>query len=77
MKDTTGINHVMTEEVSILKQRIRELEQTEAELKRTKEALQNSEERFRSLFDTSQESILIVDRETEYFVSANPAACRQ
>ena len=38
--------------------------------------LKESEQRFRSLFETSRDSILLMNRETLQIVGANPAACR-
>jgi PAS domain S-box-containing protein len=43
---------------------------------RAEEALQESETRYRSLFETSQDSIFIVDQKTGSFIAANNAACR-
>ncbi len=38
--------------------------------------LKESEERFRSLFETSRDSILLINQETVQIVGANPAACK-
>ena len=46
------------------------------ERKRAEEELRWSEQRFRSLFETSRDSILLVNQETGQIVGANPAACR-
>jgi PAS domain S-box-containing protein len=46
------------------------------ERKRTEDALLESELRYRNLFDTSGDSIFIVDRSTGRFVTANSAASR-
>ena len=45
------------------------------ERKLTTEALRQSEERFRSLFETSKDSILFINQETAQVLGANPAAC--
>ncbi|HVN95809.1 MAG TPA: PAS domain S-box protein [Syntrophorhabdaceae bacterium] len=45
------------------------------ERRRALEALTKSENRFRSLFETSQDSILVVDRDTGDIIAANGAAC--
>jgi PAS domain S-box-containing protein len=44
--------------------------------KRAEQALRWSEQRFRDLFETSKDSILLVDQETGAIIGANPAACR-
>ena len=46
------------------------------ERKRAEEALGSSEERFRSLFETSSDSILLINQETGQILGANPAACK-
>jgi two-component system, cell cycle sensor histidine kinase and response regulator CckA len=38
-------------------------------------ALRSSEKRFRSLFETSRDAILLVNQETGRIIAANPAAC--
>jgi PAS domain S-box-containing protein len=45
------------------------------ERRRSEEALRMSEKRFRSLFETSTDAILLVNQETGEIVAANPAAC--
>jgi PAS domain S-box-containing protein len=46
------------------------------ERRRTQEALRESEARYRMLFETSADGILIADVETKTFKYANPALCR-
>jgi PAS domain S-box-containing protein len=46
------------------------------ERKRAEEALRESEARYRALFETSDDGILIADLETKIFKYANPAICR-
>jgi PAS domain S-box-containing protein/putative nucleotidyltransferase with HDIG domain len=46
------------------------------ERKQAEEAIKESEERYRTLFETSAEGILIADLETRQFQYANPAICR-
>jgi len=47
-----------------------------SERKQTEDALYSSEKRYRALFETSQDSIFIVDQETITFLAVNDAACR-
>ena len=47
-----------------------------SERKLGEEMLRSSEVRFRSLFETSQDAILLVNQETGQILGANPAACR-
>jgi PAS domain S-box-containing protein len=44
--------------------------------KHAEEALSRSEERFRSLFETSRDSVLLLNQETGEILEANPVACR-
>jgi len=44
--------------------------------KRAEEALRESEERYRALFESAAEGILVTDLETGWFKYANPAICR-
>jgi two-component system, cell cycle sensor histidine kinase and response regulator CckA len=76
MEDQLGTNPELIHENALLKQKIQELEISEAELIRTKEELRNSERSYRSLFETSQDSIFVVNQETGSFISANTAACQ-
>jgi two-component system sensor histidine kinase/response regulator len=46
------------------------------EKKRAEEALRESEEQYRTLFQTTSDGVLIADLETKMFRYANPAACR-
>jgi PAS domain S-box-containing protein len=45
------------------------------ERKRVQEDLREKEERLRSLFETTQDSVFIIDRQTLNILDANPAAC--
>src|SRR3989304_3525594 len=75
MKDPSGTNQELIKEISIIKQRIQELEQLEPERKRVEEALCNSEEKFRTIFDRASDGILIVDAITKKFLQGNTAIC--
>ena len=45
-------------------------------LKKTEQLSRESDERYRALFESAEEAILILDDETNRFTYANPAACR-
>jgi PAS domain S-box-containing protein len=55
-----------------LEQRIKELKKEAFERKRVEEALEESETRYRRLFETAQDGILILDADTELIEDANP-----
>lgn len=55
-----------------MRKRISELEETAAERKLIEEKLQVSEIRYRRLFETAQDGILILDAETGNIVDVNP-----
>ena len=75
MKDLSGTNQKLIKEISILKQRIQELEQLESERRRVEEALWKSEEKFRTIFDRANDGILIADAITKKFLQGNAAIC--
>ena len=55
-----------------LEQRIQELKKEAFERKRVEEALEESETRYRRLFESAQDGILILDADTELIEDANP-----
>ena len=55
-----------------LEQRIQELTKEALKRKRAEDALEESETRYRRLFETAQDGILILDAETELVEDANP-----
>jgi len=67
MKDPSRKNAELIEEISVLKQRIKELEQSALALQRAEEALQASEERYRSLA-SSVDSMYLVDKDCRYLL---------
>jgi PAS domain S-box-containing protein len=75
MKDSYKTKHVLTEELMSLRRRIQELEQLEADRKKAEEALRESEEKFRIIFDTATDGILIFDVMTKKFLQGNATIC--
>jgi PAS domain S-box-containing protein len=57
-----------------LEQRVKKLEKTESERSRAEKVLQESEEKYRQLFNTISDSVLVFDAETREFIDANNAA---
>ena len=55
-----------------LEERIQELTREAFERRRAAEALEGSETRYRRLFETAQDGILILDADTELIEDANP-----
>jgi PAS domain S-box-containing protein len=81
MKDPSKTNAELIEEISVLKQRIRELEKSEAESKQVEAALWESEEKYRVLFDGINDAVFLHDMDDEglpgRFLQANDVACRR
>ena len=63
MTDPSGTNQDQINEISILKQRTRELEQSEAKCKRVEEALQKSEEKFLELLEHINDIFYELDKQ--------------
>src|SRR5512147_589782 len=59
-----------------LRQRVDELEAADAECRQTQAALQVSETRYRRLFETAQDGILILDANTGQITDVNPFLIR-
>ena len=74
MKDPAGTNKELVEEISLLKQRIQELEHSESELKRVQEVLRKSEEKYSQLSENANDAILSMDLDG-IIRYANRAAC--
>jgi diguanylate cyclase (GGDEF)-like protein/PAS domain S-box-containing protein len=66
MKDQEKTKEQLIGEVVELRQRISELETLEAGRRKAEESLQKSEEKFRSLVDSTDDSIYLVDRDSRY-----------
>jgi PAS domain-containing protein len=62
----------LTDELANIRQQLAELDIAETESKRVEEILQASEVRYRRLFETAQDGILIIDADTGDIVDVNP-----
>lgn len=71
-----GTVQELQKEISLLKQRIHELEKSEMQLRLTEEALKKSEELFRKAFHTNQDSININRLSDGLYVSINEGFTR-
>ena len=72
MTDTDKTKEQLVQELEMLRARVAELEQIEVEHKRVGEALQASETRYRRLFETAKDGILILDADTGRIADVNP-----
>ncbi|MCX5819677.1 MAG: PAS domain S-box protein [Deltaproteobacteria bacterium] len=75
MNDPSGTNTEMIEEISVLKQRIRELEQSEAERKQAEEELRKREARYRTLFEQAAVGVAEIEIITGRFLTVNRRLC--
>ena len=75
MKDPYSTHPELIEEISFLKQRVKELEQSESECRQAKEALKQSEAKYRDIFENTVEGIFQTTPEGQY-ISVNPALAR-
>ena len=75
MKDEYKTKEQLITELVALRQRITELEASEIQRKRTEEALRESEERFRNLFETMAEGVVLIATDGQ-IIQANHAAER-
>jgi len=74
MNEVKKTKDQLTEELAYLRRRVSELEEVVMQSQRDHEALRESEERFRSIFEGSLDSILLADPKTGEILDANPAA---
>ncbi|MCX5810069.1 MAG: PAS domain S-box protein [Proteobacteria bacterium] len=81
MKDPSSINPELIEEISVLKQRIKELEQSESDRKQAEEELRESEEKYRVLFEGMNDAVFVHDLDERglpgRFLQVNDVACRR
>ncbi len=75
MNDPSRTNPGLIEKISVLKQKIKELEQMESARKRVEEALRESEERYRTLVEYATDIVFKTD-DTGRFIFVNPATLR-
>jgi hypothetical protein len=61
MKDLIKTNQRLIEEISVLKQKIKQLELTEKELRCTEGSLRRSEIKFRTLYDSTSDAVILSD----------------
>ena len=75
MKDVERTKEQLVQELEILRDQVAQLRQSETEVKRAGEALQESEERFRKIFDHSNDAIFAIDPARDKILDINPRAC--
>ncbi|MDP1990671.1 MAG: EAL domain-containing protein [Syntrophales bacterium] len=75
MKDPSRTKQEPIEEISILKQRIQELEKADAERKRMNDVLRESEGRFRALVEQAAVGVAEIVMETGQFITVNRRFC--
>ncbi|MEN6320115.1 MAG: PAS domain S-box protein, partial [Syntrophaceae bacterium] len=75
MKGTSRTKTELIKEISVLNERIREMERSETEHVRTEQALRNAEVKYRSIFENAIEGIYHTSPEGK-FLAVNPAAAR-
>jgi diguanylate cyclase (GGDEF)-like protein/PAS domain S-box-containing protein len=75
MEVPASANPELIKEISVLKQKIKELEQSESECKRTSEALRESEERYRALVENASDLVYRMDG-TGHFTFVNLSGLR-
>jgi PAS domain S-box-containing protein len=75
MKDPSKTKQKLIEELSVLKQRMQELEYSESDRKQAEKALRESEEKYRNILESIQEGYFELDLAGNY-TFANEANCR-
>ena len=74
MKDKSRTKQDLLEEISLLKQRITELELSEAEHLHALEVLRRSEMKFRTLYDSTGDAVILMDEKSVF--DCNDAALK-
>jgi PAS domain S-box-containing protein len=81
MKDQSGTNQELMQELALLRQKLAEVEQSEAKRKQAEEALKDSEDRYRHLFEFINDAVLVhfveADGQPSRFVEVNDIACQR
>ena len=72
MKESRKTKAQLIEELDLLRQRIKKKDIAKTRRDRTKQRLKDSEIRYRRLFETAQDGILIIDAETGQILDVNP-----
>jgi two-component system, cell cycle sensor histidine kinase and response regulator CckA len=72
VKDRPKTDQELLEEISTLKQRIRDLELLETEQRRAEKALRGSEIKLRTLYDSISDAVMLLDKKS--FLDCNKAA---
>jgi PAS domain S-box-containing protein len=72
MKDKDKPQNQSTEELTQLRRRIAQLQRSDTERKRAEKDLRDSETRYRRLFESAQDGILILEADTGKIIDVNP-----
>ena len=75
MKDAEQSHQQLVRQLEELRSRVVELEAAKKEWHQTAEALRRSEEAFRTIFDHSNDGILVVDADHDKIIQVNSKAC--
>ena len=74
-KDSKKSGEQSTRQLEELRSKVAGLEAARKEWNKTAEALRTSEEAFRTIFDHSNDGILVVDADRDEIIQVNPKAC--
>jgi formate hydrogenlyase transcriptional activator len=75
MSHEAELNGDSVRELAVLRARVAALEQAQAEQMRAESAGREIEERYRKIFEYSNDAILIIDPEADRILDVNPKAC--